>query len=455
MIDKMALDQVKKNCAANSHSISVDSFMPYVKKIENTVQELLHADIGSVCSSEIISILDGQPSSVIRNLISAAELKQAGIFFTNQNLADKLIESIIPDIESGATIVDPACGVGNLLVSCAKYLPIENDLGSTLGLWGEKLKGFDLYSEFIKVTKDRLALLAISRGARAHSNVIALEQFFPAIRVSDGLAANRDAKCIVINPPYCMVQAPKECAWASGNVSQAALFMAQCVMDASPGTTIVALLPDVLRTGSRYLKWRRLMESMTTIESVEIMGQFDKFTDIDVFILRLKTGCSGKGNTSWWHSQNTLAPASACVGSLFKVSIGPVVPHRDSQKGKWLPYIHARSVPPWATVNVKSVARRRFNGTVFVPPFVVVRRTSRPGDKFRATGTLIVGTQPVAIENHLVVLKPHSMKLGDCKQLLALLKSESINGWLNERIRCRHLTTTSLKEMPWRISHVT
>ena len=92
---------------------------------------------------------------------------------------------------------------------------------------------------------------------------------------------------------------------------------------------------------------------------------------------------------------------------------------------------------------------RKYTGRTFQPPFVVVRRTSRPDDKFRAVATVIVGHELVAVENHLMVLLPKDNKLSSCKKLLSVLKSEETNKWLNERIRCRHLTVNALKNVPW------
>jgi Pyridine nucleotide-disulphide oxidoreductase len=79
-----------------------------------------------------------------------------------------------------------------------------------------------------------------------------------------------------------------------------------------------------------------------------------------------------------------------------------LVSYRDPRLGPWHPFIHARGIPAWEVVSSIS-DHRRFKGRTFVPPFVVVRRTSRPGDKHRAVGTIISGRSSVAVENHLIV----------------------------------------------------
>jgi hypothetical protein len=55
----------------------------------------------------------------------------------------------------------------------------------------------------------------------------------------------------------------------------------------------------------------------------------------------------------------------------------------------------------------------------------------------------------VAVENHLIVFLPKNNKLSECKRLLRVLKSRKTDQWLNNRIRCRHLTVRSLNELPW------
>lgn len=136
------------------------------------------------------------------------------------------------------------------------------------------------------------------------------------------------------------------------------------------------------------------------------------------------------------------------MGDYFQVRVGSVVPHRHKLEGPLYPYIHAHQLPSWQSVE-EIAESRNFSGTTFDPPFVVVRRTSRPGDKFRAIGTIITGKDPVAVENHLIVLKPSSNSLEDCFQLMEVLRHPQTNDWLNERIRCRHLTVTAMRNLPW------
>jgi len=149
--------------------------------------------------------------------------------------------------------------------------------------------------------------------------------------------------------------------------------------------------------------------------------------------------------SDWWLDSHTLQR----IGDKFDIHVGPVVPHRDPEEGQWFRYIDARALSRQETFDVTEARSRRFSRRTFSPPFVVIRRTSRPDEKRRAIGTLVVGEKAVAVENHLLVAIPKSGGIEACKALLTLLKAESTDEWLNGRIRCRHLTTRALSEVPW------
>lgn len=225
------------------------------------------------------------------------------------------------------------------------------------------------------------------------------------------------------------------------------MFIETCILRANDKTQITAILPDVLRTGSRYQKWREYISSKIKILNLTSLGQFDPNVDVDVFVLNCIKSDNTENNAKWWQINNKERGKS--VGDFFDVHVGPVVPHRHRQKGKLLPFIHARNLPAGQLLN-RFLETRRFNGTTFHPPFIVIRRTSRPESKFRALGCIVRGDKSVAVENHLIICKPKSGKLSDCRQLLAILHSDSSNKWLNNRIRCRHLTVSAVKELPWK-----
>jgi hypothetical protein len=136
------------------------------------------------------------------------------------------------------------------------------------------------------------------------------------------------------------------------------------------------------------------------------------------------------------------------VKDVFDVHVGPVVPFRLDCNGRWCTYVHSEQLPPWEAVR-KIDQRIRFTGTTYKPPFVAIRRTSKADYQVRCIGTLVTGSVPMAVENHLLIALPHDKKVGTCRKLLEMLKRDATSKWMNERIRCRHLTVGSVGDLPW------
>ncbi len=427
------------------------AYSAYIEQLRTLIAGSLRQQYDLRENKEINEALNGQPSQQLRRLISLDMQRAAGAFFTGEKLAGRASRLLKLPTSPKPLIVDPACGVGDLLLACSRSLPISKDLKSTLDKWGRQLAGYDLHQEFIDAAKARLALAAIRRGVPVRDMSLKdIEQSLPNIQVRDGLSANdhiHTATHIILNPPYTTIPAPKNCAWGAGIVSAAAVFLDVWISRTVPGTRIVAILPDVLRTGSRYEKWRGYVRSLATISNIRIVGQFDRWADVDVFLLSLTVGGKLRGRRrAWW--TNGSDGRSVRVKDYFDVCVGPVVPHRDPQAGPVRPYIFAKASTPWGTIK-QFLHHRNYEGRAFRPPFVVVRRTSRPGDRERAVGTIVMGKRLVAIENHLVVLLPQDKSYKRCTELLKVLKSPRTSNWLNRRIRCRHLTTTALRELPY------
>ena len=185
------------------------------------------------------------------------------------------------------------------------------------------------------------------------------------------------------------MNAPIRCSnWTSGKVSAAAVFLEKYVTTLESRAHVVAILPEVLRTGRRYAKWRREIAQKSDLQQITPVGLFDKLVDIDVFILRLIVETQKPSKEVLWWTEYGSKKTSRRLADFFQVRVGSVVPHRDSMEGPEYPYFHARSVPAWESISTVE-STRQYNGTVFAPPFVVVRRTSRPGDHFRAVGAVI------------------------------------------------------------------
>ncbi len=339
--------------------------------------------------------------------------------------------------------------MGDLLVAAARKLPLCKKLPDTLRQWGRQLSGTDLHREFIEGARTRLILLARQRHKSDEPLQKSDAALFPSIRVTNGLKEHklfRRASHLLLNPPFGQVPAPKGCKWAGGRITEAAEFVTAALERARPGTEMLAILPEVLRSGSFSEQWRQRVNELAEVRLVQPYGIFDDNADVDVFLLRLiRRKSELPGATYEW-----VRPAlttTTTIANFFDVHVGRVVPHRDPEQGKEHPYIHPRCVPTWTVMRDFSEFRRH-EGLVYKPPFVVIRRTSRPGHPYRATATVIAGKRPIAVENHLIVCEPKDGKLGTCQKLMKQLKTAAVNEFLDARIRCRHLTVSSVATIP-------
>ena len=425
-------------------------FRQYVSTVETFAVEALSGNGGLEPGFLSAPVLDGQAAAKLRQTTPTTVRRAHGAFFSDSNLRARALANWSPIDELGGPILDPAMGGGDLLIEVAKRLPVEEDVASTVLLWGERLHGRDIDPQFVRLAKARLVLLASARcTSPANSPDIRLEDALPGITVGDGLELlNRGspASHIVMNPPFTLYDAARSTAWANGRTNLAAAFLAAAVDRAETGTLLAAILPDVIRTGTRYEKLRALVSERLTQADVGAYGQFDRWTDIDVFILRGSVSKDGNGSSEieWWSSSE-----GETVADRFHVHVGPVVPHRDNESSVQRPYLHARETPTAGTFDSLKAPRRAFEKRLFSPPFVVVRRTSRPGERLRGSGTIILGSEGVLVENHLIVLQPKNSSRDACEKLVQMLKSKQAKQWLDGRIRCRHLTTRALSEMPW------
>jgi len=429
------------------------TFQPYVQTLATLFRDAA-ARRTVENHTDLTAALDGQPGRELRKLYSPDSLRSTGTFFTGSMLASRLVDSAKGVITTAAQVIDPACGAGDLLVACARHFPLRSTLVDTLKDWGTRLVGFDINSAFVEATRYRLALLALQRTGKATEGLSTtsppLAALFPKIRRRSGLQdwhLQAGVPLVVVNPPFAYGKAPKGNTWASGRVSQAASFVAKCIESVANGTRVLANLPDVLRTGSRYERWRQMVAKKTIVRSVKIAGQFDALTDISVFLLELEVAMPERTRISWARPIRSRVTRRT-VGNFFDVRVGPVVPFRLDGKGPWFPYAHSDELPPWETVRSlhQSV---RFTGTTYKPPFVLIRRTSKPEYHVRCIGTLVTGAKPIAVENHLLLAIPRDKRVRTCKKLLKVLRQTSSSKWMNKRIRCRHLTVSSVRDLPW------
>lgn len=403
---------------------------------------LLSSDVERLRNSVDLDDID----DVLRKLLSIDEMREAGSFFTGQSLASKAISSFKRPITLSSVILDPTCGAGNLLIEASRKLGIETTLTETLKVWGKVLWGYDIHHHFIEAAKIRIVIEAINRGVEQNCELDEAFKFLSNIYVKDALTIDSKelerVTHIVMNPPFTIWPSPKINYWKEGNVNAAGIIFDKYLRVIPNNCLISAILPDVLRSGSRYSEFRQFV-SASMEGDVTICGRFNRKTDVDVFLL---SGISkGNENKIHWH---TAINKETSVADYFEVRTGPLVAYRDPEEGNEYAYFYPKNCPKWEVVKYAS-ERRRFSGKVLQPPFIVIKRTSSPSDRSRASATLINLNELVAIENHMIVVTPKDGKVNTCKKLMKVLQSQQTNDFLNERIRLRHLTVGVIKDIPF------
>lgn len=428
-------------------------YQEYSQYLESLVQAALCEQPDSELTTSIREALDGQPISELHKLVPIDQIRDSGAFFTGSLLAQSALKRFLKTIDLNSVIYDPACGVGDLLLACASKLLVHGDITRNIFSIEKRLMGRDLYDEFIGAAKSRLILSAISSSSSInfeHGRAIQLEHRFPDIKTGCGLEDNDPflrATHIVTNPPFISVPKPDDCQWwGRGKVNQAAVFLANCVDKCQSGARVIAILPDVLRSGPMYQKWREYISSKAHVSNVNLHGRFGRSAEIDVFSIELVAGSGDCGcSIDWGYPE---AGDQNKLEEYFEIRIGPVVDFRHPHEGKNHPFIEVSGLSSWKEVT-KIETKRKFTGRTFTPPFVAVRRNSRKDDTYRAVGTIICNDKPVAVENHLIVLRPKDGSIESCRKLLDNLRNTRTKEWLDKRVCCRHLTISALKDLPW------
>lgn len=400
----------------------------------------------SIESIESIVDLDSI-DAVLRQCLPLEQMREAGSFFTGQMLATKVINSFDKALTGNSRVLDPTCGAGNLLIECSRKLGVHDTLSETLNEWGEILWGFDIHESFIEATKLRLIVEALNRDVQKDCSIDQAIAYFKNIKVIDALLVTkedlRSITHVVMNPPFSIWKSPNKNYWKQGKINAAGVVLDHYLRVLPNDCNLVAILPDVLRSGSRYNLFREFC-SLKMHATCKVWGRFNSKTNVDIFILSGRiTENKNLKNILWQEELGNYEPLSA----QFDVCTGPLVAYRDLELGSEYPYFNSKNTIAWEIITEASQTRK-FQGKVISPPFVLVKRTSSPSDKYRATATIINLKTMVAVENHLIVIKPKNNSLTECKKLLKILKSSEINNFLNQRIRLRHLTVEVIKSIP-------
>ncbi len=384
-------------------------------------------------------------ADAVRAHISIQRRRSNGIFFTPSTIASIMIDA---SGVNGGVVIDPSCGGGDLLLAASRRMKLEATLAKTLKSWSERLWGYDINSDFVESARLRLIRDAAHRHGVGQQEFLkaSRSQFLAMIRVGDTsvqYGAPGSPCTVIMNPPYVTAPAGRDLHWANGSINHAALHLEATLKSVATGSKVVALLPEVIRSGTRYAKFQdRVISAYGSIESERSLGQFDSFADVDVYLL---VAAVGRSLSKKEMTKNSKSKSS--IQLTADVSVGAVIPHRHPLKGDWVPYLTVHDVTV-GDVNCHALTRRRFSGTVVRPPFVVIRRTSRPGSN-RAAAAVVRGSEPIAVENHLIVVRPRSSKIDECVKLMRYLNSEAVDEILNVEMRCRHLTVRSIGNLAW------
>jgi len=316
---------------------------------------------------DVHAALNGQASQMLRTLVPRDVRRQEGAFFTSGPVRAKFgaLLAQASDAQLERSYWDPACGAGDLLLEASGTLSLGPTLAQTLRRWGTKLRGHDTQRAFVEAAQLRLFIAAAarhrSRGDEVTVKADAVVRSFPLLQVGDGLEAMRAARGfrghLLLNPPFGSVAAEPGCDWSTGLTSQAGIFFLAAAEALGRNRRITAVLPDVLRSGSRYDAWRSRVGALVAVEQIAVHGLFDDHTDIDVFLLqalRIPDGDPIFSSSHWWPE----LASEIRVGDVFEVRVGAVVDNRDPHEGPEVPFLVAREIPSSGEIGTPERTRR-------------------------------------------------------------------------------------------------
>jgi hypothetical protein len=426
-------------------SAGLGALAPYNDELHQLLRSVMSSDCDDLPGAA--AHLDGRASAEFRRLVPLAERRAAGTFFTGSRLRARAVERYRRSVAGGVQVVDPACGMGDLLLAAAELIPTSWAPSRRATHAFTRFYGRDLYAPLVEAAASRLALwAAVSRGG---GDALASSP----VEVGDAFADDLDWRrfgLVLLNPPYVARRLEQPEPWGSGSVTAAAPFTLDVVARARPGARIAAILPDVLRSGARYARWRDEIEKAADVDAIDVVGAFDRWTDVDVFVAHLRRRSLGPARpaSGRWQPRDT-APGPR-LREVAVLSVGDVVPHRDVPGGDESPYLTVDALPAWTTT-LTTQQRIRHQGRLHEPPFIALRRTSGPtkaAGAIRARAAVYAGAGPVAVENHLIVIRPLDGTVSTCMRLMEAFRRQDATDWLDQRLRLRHLTVTVLADLP-------
>lgn len=492
------------------HSTELDALGCYSRTLRHLQEQMTTAPTAQHMQAAAAH-LDGLAGSEFRRVVPATDRRRLGTFFTGGELRARVVRPHRRAIGAGGMVIDPACGFGDLLLAAAELIPSDWAPQQRIDHLATHLHGRDVLSPLVGIALQRLDLWARAALAATPSDSVIKQMRQPrdyGVVTGDALDGSVDwaaYSIVLLNPPYTSISLDPARSWGGGRVTQAAPFTLDVLQQLEPGTSMAAILPDVLRTGSRYERWRREVERHSEVTDVDVYGKFDRWTDVDVFVLHLKrrdvartarvplaherramsisAGAATEYQTQqhaafmnrsgstvdassdadlsapsgavvgWWQSAPS---AGGVLGGIADISVGDVVPHRhlsdafsppEGSSKRRVRYLTIHNLPIGIELT-HSPDTVRFHGRTHKGPFVVLRRTSAPSGNTgvpRLRPSIYLGADAVAVENHLIVVKPRSV---DVRALAQAMTLPAVTHWLDHRLRLRHLTVTALRQMP-------
>lgn len=398
----------------------MEAYMSHAVLLERAVDRF--SEPGALAGVEAVA----SPSvsiDALQELVTRSDRHRDGVFFTPERLANALWACNPVPLTTNARVFDPAAGAGALL------RPVVRELSAMTESRLDQITLQDLHDSFVRTARAQLVL----DWSTLRPGEVAAPEASSQDYLATGLGERVDTYThIVLNPPYSMRQPSPGQSWAHGRINIAAEFVTRAIDQLDTGGVLLAILPDVLRSGSRYREWRQLIASMGEIAKVKPLGQFSDDADVDVFVLVFVRGDSG---SSW--------PVFSRVGTrldeVSEIRVGNVVPHRDPLEGPTAPFLTAR--------DLSGELQRQHNGRLFEAPFLAVKRTTRPRDRPRLKVTLIDEPGMYAVENHLLVIKLRDEFNEKIRDIQHQLMAEDVSAHLDELTGCRHLTVSALKSL--------